>query len=137
MRVIVDTNVVLDVLLDRRPFSATATQVFILIEHARAQAVVCATTITTIDYLLGRSLPRAKARQALSSLLSLFDIAPVNRQVIEAALRSRLSDFEDAIVEQAGLLANAQAIVTRNSKDFVGGQLKVLDPSEFLALMET
>ncbi len=128
-----DTNVVLDVLLEREPFVQAAVDVFCLAEHSRIQAFLCATTITTIDYLLMRSLPAAKARKALWKLVSLFEIATVNRPVIERALDSKICDFEDAVLDEAGQLARVESIVTRNMKDFAESALKIFDPAEFLA----
>ena len=86
MRVLVDTNVVLDVLLDRQPFADAAAQVFALVEESRIEGLLCATTVTTVDYLLGQALPPEKARDALQRLLDLFEIAPVNRPVPTVAL---------------------------------------------------
>ena len=93
MRVIVDTNVVLDVLLEREPFVKAAVDVFCLVEESRIDAFLCATTITTIDYLLTQSLPASKARDTLRKLISLFEIATVNRPVLERALRSKIRYF--------------------------------------------
>lgn len=93
MKVLVDTNVVLDVLLDRRPSSEAAAQVLALVEESRIEGFLGATTVTTIDYLLGQALTPAKAREALQRLLGLFEIAPVNRSVIEQAMRSGISAF--------------------------------------------
>jgi predicted nucleic acid-binding protein len=133
LRVIVDTNVVLDVLLERKPFVNAAVEVFCLVEESRIEAFLCATTITTLDYLLNQSLPTSKARNALRKLISLFEIATVNRPVIERALDSKISDFEDAVLDEAGKMAGVDSIVTRNTKDFAGSALKVFDPHEFLA----
>lgn len=133
MRVIVDTNVVLDVLLERKPFADAASKVFELIEQSRIDGLLCATTITTVDYLLAQSLARAQARETLRGLLELFEIAPVNRPVIEEALRSRILDFEDAVLEQSGRLAGADAIVTRDTRDFQHSAIKALGPDELLA----
>lgn len=130
---IVDTNVVLDVLLERKPFVNAAVEVFCLVEESRIEAFLCATTITTLDYLLNQSLPTSKARNALRKLISLFEIATVNRPVIERALDSKISDFEDAVLDEAGQMAGVDSIVTRNTKDFTGSALKVFDPNEFLA----
>ena len=137
MRVIVDTNVVLDVLLARSPFVKPAASVFALVEQSKIEGALCATTLTTVDYLLSQSLPLDQARQIIRDLLQLFEIAPVNRSVLERALDSRIEDFEDAVLEQAGRLSGAEAIITRNTKDFRKSSIKALDPTEFLSALET
>ena len=133
MRVIVDTNVVLDVLLARRPFVESASRVFALVEQSRIEASLC---VTTVDYLLTQSLSRDEGRQALRGLLDLFEIAPVNRSVIEKALRSKIEDFKNAVLEQAGCLVGAEVIITRNTKDFRKSSIKALDPTELLSALE-
>ena len=136
MRVLVDTNVVLDVLLDRKPFAEAATQVFALVEESKIEGFLCATTVTTIDYLLAQALVPTKARETLHRLLNLFEIAPVNRPVLEQALHSDISDFEDAVLEQAGRLVGADVIVTRNLKDFQIFTITVFDPLELISALE-
>ena len=136
MRVIIDTNVVLDVLLARAPFVKSASRVFALVEQSKIEASLCATAVTTVHYLLTQSLSRDEGRRALRGLLELFEIAPVNRPVIEEALKSKIEDFEDAVVEQAGRLAGAEAIITRNTKDFRRSSIKALDPAELLLAVE-
>jgi predicted nucleic acid-binding protein len=133
VRVIVDTNIVLDVLLERKPFAPAAVEIFALAEQSRIDAFLCATTITTIDYLLSQSLPESKARSALRRLISLFEIATVNRSVIERALESKMHDFENAVLLEAGRMVGVDAIITRNPKDFIGATVKVFEPLEFLA----
>ena len=133
MRVLVGTNVVLDVLLARQPFVGASAEVFGLVEHARIEGLLCATTITTIDYLLTQAMPRPAARAALRTLIELFEIAPVNRAVLEQALKSKVADFEDAVLDQAGLLAGADVVITRNQPDFRHASLRALGPDELLA----
>ena len=132
MKTLIDTNVVLDALLDREPFVQSATQIFALTEQSRLESYLCATTVTTVDYLLSQALEKSEARLALKRLIELFEIAPVNRPVIEAALRSKITDFEDAVLEQAAYLVGAQSIVSRNVKNFKKSLVKVLDPAELL-----
>jgi predicted nucleic acid-binding protein len=136
LKVIVDTNVVLDVLLEREPFVKAAVDIFCLVEESRIDAFLCATTITTIDYLLVQSLPRSEARDALRRLISLFEIATVNRSVIERALVSKIHDFEDAVLDEAGQMAGAVSVITRNTKHLTGSALKIFDPKEFLAQLD-
>ena len=136
MKILADTNVILDLLLDRSPFSEAAARVFDLIENSKVEAFLCATTVTTIDYLLNQSLPRSPATAALKQLIELFEIAPVNRPVIEEALRGRMVDFEDAVLAHAAHLVGASAVVTRNTKDFRYSPVKALDPVSFLSVID-
>jgi predicted nucleic acid-binding protein len=133
LRVLVDTNVVLDVLLDRKPFAEAAAQVLALVEESRIEGFLCATTVTTIDYLIAQALAPAQAHAALQRLLDLFEIAPVNRPVLEQALRSDVSDFEDAVLEQSARLVSADVITTRNLKDFAKSSVTAFDPPELLS----
>ena len=132
MRILLDTNVVLDVLLDRRPHSTDAALVFQLIEESTVKGLLCATTLTTIDYLLTQSLNRREARKHLTQLIRLFEIAPVNRAVIESAMNGKLDDFEDAVLDQAACQSGADAIITRDAKGFVHASSSVLDPRQLL-----
>ena len=134
---LVDTNVVLDVLLNRKPFAEAAARVFALVEESRIEGFLCATTVTTVDYLLGQALAPDEARAALQRLLDLFEIAPVNRPVLEQALRSNVTDFEDAVLEQSARLVSADIIATRNLRDFGKSSVTSLDPAALLSAIET
>ena len=133
MKVVLDTNVVLDLLLDRAPHADAAAQVFAQIESGLLTACVCATTITTIHYVAEKTAGDAAARQHLAQLLQLVEVAPVTRPVVELALTSSMADFEDAVLAYAALQSGAQAVITRNGRDFQGGPLRVYSPSQWLA----
>ncbi len=133
MRILVDTNVVLDLLLGREPFVQDAARIFALVERGDVEGFLCATTLTTVDYLLGQALREQDCRAAVRRLLRLFGVAAVNRVVLEAAAESPMRDFEDAVLAAAARHAEVQRIVTRNTADFVGSPVVALDPSEFLA----
>ena len=115
MRALLNTNVLLDVLLDREPFSTQSAQVLSRAERGEISGYACATTVTTIFYLCSRASGRRQARRHVETLLSILDVAPVNRRVIEAALASRFKDFEDAVVSESAALVSADTIVTRNN----------------------
>lgn len=132
MRILLDTNVVLDLFLAREPFVSAASSIFSMVERSEVDGLLCATTLTTVDYLLGRSLPRSEVRTTMRRLLDLFDVAAVNRAVLEAAWASAMTDFEDAVLAEAAHYASAERIVTRNPADFGQSPVLVLDPSEFL-----
>lgn len=133
MKVVLDTNVVLDLLLDRAPHADAAAQIFAQIEAGLLTACVCATTVTTIHYLAEKTVGDAAARQYLKQLLQLVEVAPVTRPVVEHALSSPMADFEDAVLAHAASLSGAHAIITRNGRDFQGGPLRVYSPDQWLA----
>jgi len=86
LRVLFDTNVVLDLLLDRKPFSLDAARCFSRVEAGEIEGWLCGTTVTTLHYLIRKSVGATRAREGISLLLSLFEIAPVNKAVLESAL---------------------------------------------------
>ena len=136
MKALFDTNVILDVLLDRDPFSEEASILLSKVEQSEIIGFACATTITTIHYLTAKALGPQAATRHIKSLLSLFVIAPVNRVVLENAAASKFKDFEDAVLHEAAMHAGAKYIVTRNISDFEKSKLPVYDPKEFLNTLE-
>lgn len=137
MKVLFDTNVVLDVLLDRVPFSGPASLLLSLVEKDEISGCICATTVTTIYDLASRALGEKKARGHVRELAALFEIAAVNRAVIEGALDSEFVDFEDAVICQAACHAGAEVIVTRDAKGFEKSSLPVCSPPELLNILQT
>jgi predicted nucleic acid-binding protein len=137
MKVLFDANVILDVLLDREPFSDDASFLLSMVERSEMTGFVCATTITTIHYLATKALGAQAALHHIKSLLSLLVVAPVNRVVLENAAASKFADFEDAVLHQAACHAGAKYIVTRNPADFTHAKLPVFNPKEFINVLES
>ena len=136
MKVLVDTNVILDLLLDRAPYAAAAAQLFSLIERHALSGCLCATTLTTVHYLATKVVGRKKSLEEIRKLLRLFEVAPVNRAVLEAALGAEgFGDFEDAVLHEAARQSDADALVTRNEKDFKKAALPVYEPGELIGIM--
>ena len=131
----IDTNVILDVLLERLPFAEPAAHLLAQAERGQIQGFACATSITTIFYLARKSLGRVDARRQVADVLSILDVAPVNRVVLERAARSDIDDFEDAVVAESARQVNAQAILTRNERDFARSPIPVHSPMSLPALL--
>jgi predicted nucleic acid-binding protein len=131
--VLLDTNIIIDVFLQRQPFAHDADSLVLLIEDAKLQASLCANTLTTVDYLLCGALGKQVARGHIKRLLKTFDIAPVNRAVLHNAVESNLKDFEDAVIVESAKASGIPTIITRNGKDFVGCGLNVYSPGQWLA----
>lgn len=133
MKVLFDTNVVLDVLLAREPHAVVAARLFTLVDNERIDGAVCATTVTTVAYVATKAVGGKQATKLLRQLLDLFAVAAVDRQVLEAALRLDFADTEDAVIHEAARAWGAVGIVTRNGRDFARALLPVFDPAELLA----
>jgi restriction endonuclease S subunit len=138
LKIVLDTNIVLDVLLEREPFASLSINLFNAVEQQVIQGylcALCATTITTIDYLLTKSIGKQSAKVSINQLLNLFAIAEVNDVILKAAINSDFSDFEDAVLYHSGVCAGVDGFVTRNSKDFKTASLPIYSPTELLRIM--
>jgi predicted nucleic acid-binding protein len=134
VKVLFDTNVILDVLLEREPHIDAAAKLFALADNGRINGCICATTATTIYYIAAKSFGARRARDQVHGLLGLFEVAPVGKDVLDGALDIDFSDYEDAVLHEAARAAGATVIVTRDRDDFANAAIPVLDPIELLAV---
>lgn len=137
MNVLFDTNVVLDLLLDRAPHAEFAAALVARVERGELAGYLCATTITTVFYLAAKAIGSQAARQQIEQLLKLFEVAPVTRSVLEDALQAGFSDLEDAVLYMAARQVGAQCLVTRNTKDFKLAEIPIYQPHEFEAVLRS
>ncbi|MDD5029408.1 MAG: PIN domain-containing protein [Rhodoferax sp.] len=134
MLICFDTNVVLDVVLRREPFSQASAAALSLIEKSDHTGILCATTLTNLHYLTRRTLGESGARQNISHFLRVMELAMVTRAAVNAAISSDMPDFEDAMLAYSAHQAGAQAIVTRNLRNFAKSPVRAYTPTQFLAL---
>lgn len=132
MRVVISTEVVLDLLLDRQPESEEAARLFSQIEAGEVQGYVCDTSVALIYSVAARLVGANRARTEIKKLLVLCDVAPATRVVLEGALLGKVSDFEDAIVMEAANHVGADALVTRRPREFAKAEVAVYTPERFL-----
>lgn len=135
MKVLFDTNIILDVLLKREPFLELSSSLVSSAETGIIKGYLCATTMTTIDYLVSKQTSKEKARIAIQSLLKIFQITSVDRRVIEESVSSQFTDFEDAVQYFSGLLIPVDSLVTRNVSDFKQANFPVYSPSELWSIV--
>lgn len=135
MKILFDTNILLDLLMDRRPYSEAAVELFSKVESGAVIGYLCGTTITTVYYLAAKAVGATRAREETGKLLSLFEVAPVNRYVLEAALIPDFKDFEDAVIHEAACHVGVDVIVTRNQKDFKKSKIMVYSSEEMVKIL--
>lgn len=132
MRVLLDTNIVLDGLLEREPFVRDAKALFQAIRSGQVEGYITATTLTDIFYIAKKAKGVAVARRDVSDLLALMQICAVDRSILETAISSLLPDFEDAVQIACALNENLDAIITRDTQDFADADLQILSAGELL-----
>ena len=129
---LVDTNVIIDMLLDREDADA-ACAVFDGAERGEYTLHICALSFTTMFYSLRKILSREDRINALTQLKEALEVATVDSNVIDMALKSGWKDFEDAVQNFSAVVdPQISAIITRNTKDFKDSSLEVVDSVEFL-----
>lgn len=137
MRVLVDTNIILDLLLEREPFLHDAEVLFQEIASGKIAGYATATTLTDIFYIARRHTQSIDlARQAVAITLATLEICPVDRSVLELALRSAALDFEDAVQIACALVQGLDAIVTRDA-DLSTDSIQVMSVSQVLQQLKT
>ena len=135
-RILLDVNVVLDVLADRKPFAEEAAALFVVIETGAVHGFIAAHTVTTLHYLLAMHLGKAKTRRVLMDLLQLFRVVEVNEDRLRHALGLNWTDFEDAVQAACAESAEADYLVTRDKTGFKNSAVRPVTPSELLALIQ-
>ena len=131
-RVLLDTNVVLDVLLDRKPWVTEASALWAAVDRGQLVAAISASTVTDIYYIARRSLSKEKAREAVTLCLATFLIAGVDAVTLRRALASAGEDFEDNVQAACAQQLALNAIVTRDTEGFAVCPLPVLTPAQCL-----
>lgn len=131
-QILFDTNVVMDVLLERDPFVKAASVLLDANVRGEVNGVLGATTVTTLFYLLSRAQGADEARGHVQRLLQHFDVASVQRRVLERAAASDFADFEDAVLHEAARESGAEGIVTRYTDDFAPATLSIYTPHELV-----
>jgi predicted nucleic acid-binding protein len=131
IKVFLDTNIIIDLIADRKPFSNHVIEIFKYAEENRIQLFTSSHSIATSHYILKKYVTEKELREILLTLITLLDVAPVDLDVLKKGLRSIHKDFEDAIqMICASSIPGINYIVTRNTKDFKTSELVVLTPDE-------
>ena len=135
-RALFDVNVILDVLLDRRPHSEASGAAWAAVETGAAAGFISAHAVTTIHCLVRKELGAVQTRRILSGILSVFGVATVDAAVVHEAIQLPCPDFEDAVTAAAARNAACDLIVTRDPKGFRGSPVRPLTPEAVLPLFK-
>lgn len=131
--VLIDLNILLDVLQKREPFYIASARVLALIERGEATGYLASHSLPTLFYLIRKERGVSEARAILTNILQILKVAPVDQTTIEQALNLDYPNYEDAVQMMAAVQQKVDALITRNTKDFIPTLLPVIQPVDFLA----
>ena len=135
-KILLDTDVILDFLFDRKPWSEDAAAILTLCETGKISAFVTPVVLSNLYYILRKTASHKKVIEKLSALLSITDVLTMNREIVIQALYSGFQDFEDALQNYSAQQANGVGIViTRNVNDYKTSSLSVKTPESFLRML--
>jgi len=132
-KVFLDTNVVLDFLLERRPFSEEASRIFDLSESGEIVLFVSSFTVNNIYYISRKLIGHQKSIDLIKELLEIVEILNSDKASIMMTLDLEFSDFEDGIQNAVAILnPGIEIIISRNTKDFRKSALPAMSPEVYL-----
>jgi predicted nucleic acid-binding protein len=133
MKVLLDMNVVLDVLLVRQPWFPEASQVWDANRNGQIAAGIAAFTVPTVFYIVRQQTDLSRAHDAVRICLSSLEIVPVQRTTLDYARSLTGSDYEDNLQLACAMEAKMDCLVTREPAGFPGATIPVLTPAQLLA----
>jgi predicted nucleic acid-binding protein len=133
MKVLLDTNIILDFALERQPYFEICEEIFSLVEMRILAGYISASTFGDLYYIIRKNKGRVSALSFLQKLFSICQIATVNSAAIEMALAINFRDFEDGIQYSTAIINQLEAIVTRNPQDFQVDRPRILTPSQLIS----
>ncbi len=134
-RILFDTNVLLDALLNRTPYARNATDLIAFVELRLLIGLISPTSVTTCYYFVRKKYPPDVALSAVRRLCTVFEVAPIQKAVLDRALDLPFTDFEDAVIHEAARNAVADAIVTRDLGGFTAATIRIVSPTELLSIL--
>ncbi len=136
MKILVDTNIIIDTLTGREPFRESAEQIFILAANQIEDMYITASSATDIYYLVRKHLHNTEqSKNTMFKLYQLFGILDVTARDCQDALLLDMKDYEDAVISCCAKRNQMDYIVTRNIKDYEHSKVKVLLPDDFIRLV--
>lgn len=133
MVLLIDANILLDVLLDRKEFVKESALIWKLCETRQMKGYVSALTFANIMYIMRKELTPEKTEEVFRRLNLIFELADFSGSVLEKAVEMKWSDFEDAVQSATAERVHADYVITRNIRDFGRSKIMALTPTEFLA----
>ncbi|MEH2141333.1 type II toxin-antitoxin system VapC family toxin [Nostoc sp.] len=132
MKVLLDSNVILDVALERQPFFGNSETIVSFVEEGQIEGYICASSFSDLYYIIRKDKGRNLALEFLREIVTFCRVATVDSTTINMALNLNFRDFEDAIQYSTAVLNYLDAIITRNPRDFPVATPRIITPEQLI-----
>ena len=137
MKILLDTNIILDVVLKRQPFFENSYRIMKLCSEKKCDGFLAAHTITNAFYIMRKHFSNAETRNAILNLLVVFKVISINiENISRALLNENFKDFEDCLQVECAIAVKADYIITRDKNDFAESEIPCVTPAEFFNLFD-
>ncbi|MDB9310247.1 PIN domain-containing protein [Aphanizomenon sp. CS-733/32] len=133
MKVLLDTNIIIDIALERQPYFTNSETVLAFVEQGQIEGYISASTISDLYYIIRKQKGRNLTIEFLQEILTFCQIATVNQAVISMAFTTNFKDFEDAIQYSTAVVNQLDGIITRNPQDFPVVTPRIITPEQLIA----
>lgn len=135
-KVFIDSDILLDVALAREPFFSTSKLILAMAENNMVIGTVSSNCVANVYYILRKAGGDGNARKFISALVSYLTVIAIDHQNVLDALKSKFSDFEDALQNYAATEQHCEYIITRNTADYAHSKLKIALPEDLIRLFQ-
>lgn len=132
MKIFIDTNILLDVLIRREGFYENSAIVWSMVEKDLVKGYISAISVNNVYYIIKKQKGTSEAEKLVDKILKDFKIIPLTFEILKLARTIKEKDFEDIIQYFSALQTGCDFIVTRNKKDFLKKKIEVVEPGEFI-----
>lgn len=135
MRVLIDTNILVDLLLGREPYYDIAYDILTMCADKKIYGYLAAHSVPNLFYILRKFLTKEERREAIKDICQILKVEGIDSLKILSALdHEEFGDFEDCLQEECAVAVSADYIITRNVKDFVSSRIPAIAPNDFLEI---
>lgn len=136
MKVLIDTNILIDYIMNREPYAEIASEIVMMCSEKKIDGCIAAHSVPNIFFILRKSLSPHDRRNILKSLFTIFSVESIDREKLLSALdNDDFADFEDSLQEECAITFSADYIITRNEKDFEKSRITAVTPEKFIEVV--
>lgn len=137
MKVLIDTNILIDYIMNREPYAEIASEIVMMCAEKKIDGCIAAHSVPNIFFILRKSLSPHDRRNILKSLFTIFSVESIDREKLLSALDNNdFADFEDSLQEECAITFSADYIITRNEKDFEKSRITAVTPEKFIEIVK-